>query len=89
MAQITITNITKINNTQYSIEFSNDFTMVDLFYELSLDGSTWQSPIAFTAFTSPQIISLPSVINFNVRLSSNYTPPYSRIHSIAFTETFN
>jgi len=88
---ITISNITKVGTSQYSIEFSANFELTDLFYEISAQGGSWNSPIALTTFTSPQTITVANSINFNVRLSSNYTPisPYSRIHSTAFTETFN
>jgi len=72
---ITISNITKVGNAQYRIEFSANFTLTDLFYEISAQGGSWNSPIALTTFTSPQIITVPNSVNFNVRLSSNYTAP--------------
>lgn len=89
MPQITITNVTKISPTQYSVEFLDDFDATDLFYEVSLDGSTWQEPISLTSFTSPQTITVENAINFNLRLSSNYTAPYSRIHTSVFSVPFN
>lgn len=75
MAQLSITNVTKITQNQYSIDFVKDFPLTDLFYEISLDGITWQTPIALNSLSSPQVITLANTLNFNVRLSSNYTPP--------------
>ena len=95
MAQLTITNVTKITQNQYSINFVKDFPLADLFYEISLDGLNWQTPIAFNSLSSPQVITLANTLNFNIRLSSNYVapipppPPYSRIHTNVFTDTFN
>lgn len=92
MAQLTITNVTKISQNQYSIDFVKDFPLADLFYEISLDGITWQTPIAFNSLLSPQVITLANTLSFNIRLSTNYTPPpppYSRIHTNVFTDTFN
>lgn len=86
-----INNITKIANNTYSIEFSSDFTLNDLFYEVSADGNSWSSPIAIDS-SSPQNITVENMINFKLRLSSNYTPtppPYTRIHTNVFTEVFN
>ena len=94
MQEIIITNIEKISNNQYNVFFSKNFALTDLFYEVSLNGSTWQTPISLTTFSSPQVILVPNAINFNIRLSANYTaptppPPYSRIHTNVFTEPFN
>ena len=89
---ITITNITKIGVSQYSVEFSSNFDLTDLFYEISAQGGSFSSPIQLSAVSSPATITVVNSINFNVRLSSNYTappPPYTRIHSTAFTEPFN
>lgn len=86
-----IDNITKTANNTYSVEFSADFALEDLFYEVSDDGNTWSSPIAIDT-SSPQNITVQNMINFKVRLSSNYTPPtppYTRIHTNVFTEVFN
>jgi len=94
MQEITITNIEKIGNNQYNVFFSKNFTLTDLFYEISLNGTTFQSPVSLSSFTSPQVITVPNAINFNIRLSANYIaptppPPYSRIHTNVFTEPFN
>jgi hypothetical protein len=94
MAQITITNISKTSIGNYSVEFEKDFSLVDLFYEISLDGINWQSPIQLTSFISPQTISIQLLVNFNLRLSSNYTAPtpinpIARVHTNVFTNTFN
>lgn len=86
---ITITNITKVGISQYNVEFSANFELTDLFYEISAQGESFNSPIATAGVSSPQIITVANAINFNVRLSSNYTPPYTRIHSIEFTPPFN
>lgn len=88
---ITVSNITKGEASQYSVEFSTNFTITDLFYETSTDGTNWNNPIQITNLISPATISVPNWINFYVRLSSNYTPPppYTRVHSRAFTTTFN
>ena len=75
MAQIIITNVTKIGPGNYSVDFQKDFNATDLFYEINSVGNIWQSPIAMNGTTSPQVISLLGATNFNIRLSSNYTPP--------------
>lgn len=88
---LSINNVTKTNYNTYSVEFSATFSIVDLFYEVSADGNTWSSPIAIST-SSPQSITVENMINFQIRLSTNFTPvppPYTRIHSSAFTETFN
>lgn len=88
---LNINNVTRINSNLYSVEFSATFSLVDLFYEISSDGNTWTAPIAIPV-TSPQILTINNLINFKIRLSTNFTPPpppYTRIHSSAFTETFN
>ena len=88
---ITILNITPVGSSQYSVEFASDVALTDLFYEVSVDGSSWGSSIQLSNVLNPAIITIPNYINFNIRLSSNYTPPppYSRIHSTVFTNTFN
>jgi len=86
---ITISNITKVSNSNYQIDFSANFTLTDLFYEISPDGITWNSPIQINSVSSPQTVNIPNAIGFNLRLSSNYTAPSTRIHTNAFTNVFN
>jgi len=71
---LTIDNVVKVNNNSYDVYFSSEFTLSDLFYEVSTDGSTWSSPISMST-SSPQNITVSNTINFQIRLSSNYTPP--------------
>lgn len=89
--EITITNITKIGLSEYSVEFDSNFDLTDLFYEVSALGGSFSSPVATAGVSSPQTITVANSVNFNVRLSSNYTPtpPYSRIHTTTFTQPFN
>lgn len=87
---LTINNVTKNDANLYSVDFSSLIFLTDLFYEVSADGNTWSSPIEIST-SSPQNINVIGMVNFQLRLSTNYTPtpPYSRIHSSEFTETFN
>jgi hypothetical protein len=88
---LTINNVTRIAQNLYTVEFSTTITLVDLFYEISSDGNTWSAPISIPT-TTPQNLIISDMANFQIRLSTNFTPPpppYTRIHSSAFTETFN
>jgi hypothetical protein len=72
MAQtITISNITKVSTGNYSVEFSSNFTLPDLYYQVSADGITWQTAILIATTTSPQTLVIPNVVGFNLRLSTS------------------
>lgn len=88
---IGISNISKISNNTYSVEFNSNFGFQNLFYEISTDGINWNSPVELPQTTSPQNIVVPNLQGFKIRLSSDYTAPepYSRIHSAVFNEVFN
>lgn len=92
MNDITISNITKTAQSAYNVEFSSILTLSNLSYETSADGNTWNLPIVLPSVVSPQAISVIGLEDFFVRLSSDYIsppPPYLRIHSSAYTSTFN
>ena len=70
---LTINNVTKTDTNSYSVDFSSLIPLADLFYEVSVDGNTWSSPIAIST-SSPQSITVENMINFQIRLSTNFTP---------------
>lgn len=82
-----IDNITKIANNTYSIEFSSNFVLQNLFYEVSNDGLNWSSPVEITPL-SPQNITVQNMINFKIRLSSNYTAPETGFLMISNNDKF-
>ena len=92
---ININNVTKISADAYSVEFTSNFDLSDLFYEVSTDGINWSSPIVLPQTSSPQNITVGVFKSFKVRLSSEYIAPippptpYTRIHSAQFNEVFN
>jgi hypothetical protein len=88
MENIVITNITKVSLNSYKIEFTSNFDLSDLYYEISMDGISFGPSISLPSFSSPQIVDIENVVDFYLRLKSNFTP-YSRIHTNPFTETFN
>ena len=90
-SEITITSVLKIANNQYQINYSTQLALDNLSYQISFDGVSWGSVIDFVDVSSPKIITVENAVNFNIRLLSDYTPtpPYSRIHSNQFTNTFN
>ena len=89
MAQtITISNITKVSDSTYSVEFSANFILLsELFYQISLDGNTWSNDVEITNTSSPVIITVQNHINFMLRLHSEYIQP--RIHSQAYSGVHN
>jgi len=70
---LTINNVTRIAQNLYTVEFSTTIALVDLFYEISSDGNTWSSPIAIPT-TTPQNLTISDMANFQIRLSTNFTP---------------
>lgn len=88
---INISNISKVGNNTYSVEFNSNFGFQNLFYEISTDGVNWSSPVELPQTSSPQNIIIPLLQGFNLRLSSDYIAPtpYSKIHSAAFNQVFN
>ena len=86
MAAITITNVIRISPYEHMVYFTTtDFTLVDLFYEISEDdGITWGQPVELSTFTSPQTIVTSTLTNFKIRLSSNF-----RIHTNTFNNAYN
>lgn len=75
MENIVITNIQRVSMDNYKVYFTSNFDIDNLNYEVSVGGGIFQSPVALTSFTSPQIINIPSVVDFDLRLSSNYIAP--------------
>lgn len=88
MENIVITDITKVSLNGYKIDFTSNFDISDLSYEVSMDGVTFGPSISLPSFSSPQVVDIQNVVNFYLRLKSNYNP-YSRIHTTTFTDTFN
>lgn len=88
MENIVVTNITKVSLNGYKIEFTSNFDLSDLYYEISMDGISFGPSIPLPSLSSPQIVGIENVLDFYLRLKSNFNP-YSRIHTTAFTETFN
>ena len=89
METIILTSVVKKRGGFYEINFTKNFTIASLEYEISLDkGITWQNPVSI-GITSPQLITLPAYKRFSIRLIAQYTPTSTRIHSAVFNQTFN
>jgi hypothetical protein len=70
---LSINNVTRVGFNLYQVDFSANFALTDLFYEISSDGITWSSPISIPT-TTPQTITVANMVNFKIRLSTNFTP---------------
>lgn len=75
MSAINITNVFKIGVNTYSVDFQVDFNIANLAYQTSLNGTDWSESVSLGSFSSPLIITVENLINFKIRLLSDYTPP--------------
>lgn len=98
MSAITITNVSKIGANTYNVDFYANFNISNLAYQTSLNGTDWSESISLGSVSSPAIVTVENLVNFNIRLLTNYVAPIpidpnpptpERIHTSAFNQVFN
>ena len=83
---ITIDNIIKIQPFLYSVYYTSNFQITELFYSISFDnGITWQLPINVPNFTNPFNINIVACTSFLIRLHDDVS---FNIFTNEFNSTF-